>query len=195
MVQTSSPSAVTSCWGGPQAGILVGRVQWLEPLKRHPLTRALRVDKLTLAALEATLEAYRDPRRAADEIPALRMLTVPPDTLRRRAEALAELLAGLPAEIVETEEPAGGGSLPDTALPALPWRLLLPPVPLRSWRGVCGQQSALLLSMSSGSAVCSTCGPYGMKILPILPEPSGGYFYETRGSLVLPDMWTTGKRS
>ena len=103
--------------GGPQAGILVGRVQWLEPLKRHPLTRALRVDKLTLAALEATLEAYRDPRRAADEIPALRMLTVPPDTLRRRAEALAELLAGLPAEIVETEEPAGGGSLPDTALP------------------------------------------------------------------------------
>jgi len=103
--------------GGPQAGILVGRAQWVDPLKKHPLARALRVDKLTLAALEATLTAYLDPRRARSELPTLRMLTEGPEALRRRGEALLALLEGLPAELVPTEDPAGGGSLPGVTFP------------------------------------------------------------------------------
>lgn len=103
--------------GGPQAGLLAGRSQWLEPLKRHPLARALRVDKLTLAALEATLGTYLDPERARTEIPVLRMLTASPVELRRRAETLLTLLGGVPAELIETEDPAGGGSLPGVTLP------------------------------------------------------------------------------
>lgn len=103
--------------GGPQAGLLAGRSQWLEPLKRHPLARALRVDKLTLAALEATLGTYLDPERALAEIPVLRMLTASPAQLRRRAETLLTLLGDVPAELIETEDPAGGGSLPGVTLP------------------------------------------------------------------------------
>ena len=103
--------------GGPQAGLLVGRAAWVEPLKRHPLARALRVDKLTLAALEATLRAYRDPRRALEEIPTLRMLACSPSELRRRAEELAALLEGLPVQVVPVEDVAGGGSLPGQTLP------------------------------------------------------------------------------
>lgn len=103
--------------GGPQAGLLVGARQWLEPLKHHPMARALRVDKLTLAALEATLQSYLDPEQAVKEIPVLRMLTASPETLRLRAETLLGLLDGLPACLTETEEPAGGGSLPGQLLP------------------------------------------------------------------------------
>lgn len=100
--------------GGPQAGLLAGSARWIEPLRRHPLARALRVDKLTLAALEATLETYLDPRRAQAELPVPRMLSETPETLRRRGEALLSLLGeDFPAALVETEEPAGGGSLPE----------------------------------------------------------------------------------
>ena len=105
--------------GGPQAGLLAGSARWIEPLKRHPLARALRVDKLTLAALEATLETCLDPARAAEELPVLRMLTASPEVLRRRGEALLALLEGLPAALEETEEPAGGGSLPGRMFPGL----------------------------------------------------------------------------
>ena len=98
--------------GGPQAGIVVGRADLVEKLRRHPLQRALRADKLTLAALEATL-TRRD--RRARRIPVLRMLREPPETVRARADRLAELVDG---EVEETVARAGGGALPLTELPS-----------------------------------------------------------------------------
>jgi L-seryl-tRNA(Ser) seleniumtransferase len=118
--------------GGPQAGIIVGRADLVERLRRHPLQRALRADKLTLAALEATLMLALD---SPDEIPALRMLREPPGAVRARAERLAELVGG---EVEETIARAGGGALPLAELPsyacaveerlAAPLRLGDPPV-------------------------------------------------------------------
>jgi L-seryl-tRNA(Ser) seleniumtransferase len=98
--------------GGPQAGIIVGREDLVDRVRRHPLNRALRVDKLTVAALEATLELYRDGR--AEEIPGLAMLRQPPDGLRQRAEALRECLAreGVGADVVQTCAQVGGGAMP-----------------------------------------------------------------------------------
>jgi L-seryl-tRNA(Ser) seleniumtransferase len=98
--------------GGPQAGIVVGRGELVEKLRRHPLQRALRADKLTLAALEGTLALAVD---APDEIPVLRMLREPPEAVRARAARLAELVGG---EVEETVARAGGGSLPLTELPS-----------------------------------------------------------------------------
>jgi L-seryl-tRNA(Ser) seleniumtransferase len=96
--------------GGPQAGIVVGRADLVEKLRRHPLQRALRADKLTLAALEGTLALAVD---APDEIPVLRMLREPPEEVRTRAARLAELVGG---EVEETIAKAGGGALPLTEL-------------------------------------------------------------------------------
>jgi L-seryl-tRNA(Ser) seleniumtransferase len=98
--------------GGPQAGIVVGRAELVERLRRHPLQRALRADKLTLAALEGTLTLALD---SPDEIPVLRMLREPVETVRARAERLAELVQG---EIEETVARAGGGALPLAELPS-----------------------------------------------------------------------------
>jgi L-seryl-tRNA(Ser) seleniumtransferase len=95
--------------GGPQTGIVCGRAELVGKLRRHPLQRALRPDKLTLAALEGTLLLYADPSRAVDEIPALRMLREPLEDVRARAERLAILIGG---EVVETSARAGGGALP-----------------------------------------------------------------------------------
>jgi L-seryl-tRNA(Ser) seleniumtransferase len=95
--------------GGPQAGIVCGRADLVERLRRHPLQRALRADKLTLAALEATLALYRDPERALAEIPVLRMLTEPAGVVRARAERLAALTGGA---VESTIARAGGGALP-----------------------------------------------------------------------------------
>src|SRR4249919_3298703 len=78
--------------GGPQAGIVVGNAEAVEKLRRHPLQRALRADKLTLAALEGTLGLYLDPERAAREVPVLRMLHEPAEAVRARAEGLATRL-------------------------------------------------------------------------------------------------------
>jgi L-seryl-tRNA(Ser) seleniumtransferase len=118
--------------GGPQAGIIVGRADLVDRLRRHPLQRALRADKLTLAALEGTLMLALD---SPDEIPALRMLREPAATVRARAERLAELVGG---EVEETIARAGGGALPLAELPsyacaveerlAAPLRLGDPPV-------------------------------------------------------------------
>jgi L-seryl-tRNA(Ser) seleniumtransferase len=96
--------------GGPQAGIIVGRADLVEKLRRHPLQRALRADKLTLAALEGTLTLAID---APDEIPVLRMLREPPEAVRARAAHLAKLVSG---DVEETVARAGGGSLPLTEL-------------------------------------------------------------------------------
>ncbi|HZO61400.1 MAG TPA: L-seryl-tRNA(Sec) selenium transferase [Gaiellaceae bacterium] len=101
--------------GGPQAGIVVGRGELVERLRRHPLQRALRADKLTVAALEATLALYLDPERAAREVPVLRMLAEPPETVRARAERLAGLTGGT---VEETVARVGGGALPLAELPS-----------------------------------------------------------------------------
>jgi len=95
--------------GGPQAGIVAGRADLVERLRRHPLQRALRADKLTLAALEGTLMLYLDPARARREVPVLRMLEEPVEDVRARAERLADLVGG---EIEPTVARVGGGALP-----------------------------------------------------------------------------------
>lgn len=107
--------------GGPQAGIILGRQKYLEAMKKNHLLRALRVDKLTLAALEATLRLYLEPGRLA-EVPALRMLTAGPEELEARAARLAALLTralGQAARVgvVNGFSQAGGGSLPGVDLP------------------------------------------------------------------------------
>ena len=105
--------------GGPQAGIAVGRAEPIAALCAHPLMRALRPDKLTLAALVATLELYRD-GRAAEEIPVWRMIGAPVAALAKRGRALADRLAaaGIPCAVVETESTVGGGSLPEQTQPS-----------------------------------------------------------------------------
>ena len=95
--------------GGPQAGIVVGRAELVERLRRHPLQRALRADKLTLAALEGTLALHQDPERARAQIPVLRLLDEPVEAVRERAERLAGLVGG---EVEETVARVGGGALP-----------------------------------------------------------------------------------
>ena len=101
--------------GGPQAGVVVGRAELIERLRSHPLQRALRADKLTLAALDGTLALYADPERARREIPVLRMLDEPLETVRVRAERLAGLLGG---EVEDTIARVGGGALPLAELPS-----------------------------------------------------------------------------
>ena len=105
--------------GGPQAGIILGRKQYLDILKCHPLARAMRVDKLTLAALEATLRAYADGTELR-EIPVLSMLARRPEELRYRADGLCASLRslGAAAEVVPAESPVGGGSVPTQTLPS-----------------------------------------------------------------------------
>ena len=93
--------------GGPQAGVVVGRAELVERLRRHPLQRAVRADKLTLAALEGTLSLYLE--RAWEEVPVLRMLREPSETVRARAERLAALAGG---EVEATVARVGGGALP-----------------------------------------------------------------------------------
>jgi L-seryl-tRNA(Ser) seleniumtransferase len=100
--------------GGPQAGIVVGRASLVERLRRHPLQRALRADKLTLAALEGTLAAALDPATRAD-LPVLRMLLEPLESVRARAERLAGLVGG---EVEETVARVGGGALPLAEIPS-----------------------------------------------------------------------------
>ena len=109
--------------GGPQAGIILGRKIYLDRLKKHPLTRATRVDKMTLAALEATLRSYAAGRE--DEIPVVAMLGASQDDLHRKAEALHARLAqaGVEAQILSTDGCVGGGSLPNQILPS--WAVAL----------------------------------------------------------------------
>jgi L-seryl-tRNA(Ser) seleniumtransferase len=97
--------------GGPQAGLIVGRREAVTAARAHPLARALRIDKLSLAALEATLRVYRDPERAVREIPVLAMLAAEPETLRARAEAIAGAI-GRGARVVTASAKVGGGALP-----------------------------------------------------------------------------------
>jgi L-seryl-tRNA(Ser) seleniumtransferase len=109
--------------GGPQAGLIAGDREIVARLKKHPLARALRLDKMTLAALEATLRLYLDPPRALREIPALRMLAVPADELRRRClDLLPQLQAAAgdkaELEIIAATATVGGGAMPLAELPS-----------------------------------------------------------------------------
>ena len=107
--------------GGPQAGIIVGERLLIAALRRNPLARSYRVDKLTLAALEATLALYRDPTRAMTEIPTLAMLGTSVEALRRRAHALLDSL-GEPRDLVhvaESDASVGGGAFPTARIPSI----------------------------------------------------------------------------
>jgi L-seryl-tRNA(Ser) seleniumtransferase len=106
-------------FGGPQAGLAVGRAAAIGALRVHPLMRAMRPDKLTLAALVATLELYRD-GRAESELPVWRMIAATPAALAKRARALAARLAAdaVECEVVETRSTVGGGSLPEETQPS-----------------------------------------------------------------------------
>jgi len=95
--------------GGPQAGVIVGATEAVARVRRHPLARAVRIDKLSLAALEATLELYRDPARALREVPVLRAVAEPAAAVRERAERLAARLGG---DVVATTARVGGGAVP-----------------------------------------------------------------------------------
>ncbi len=108
--------------GGPQAGIIVGKKDLLERMRQNPLHRALRCDKCTLAALEATLRIYTDPQQALTHIPTLRMITSSPQILAQKAQALLELLQqhfaqGLEMHLKEAFSRVGGGSFPERDLP------------------------------------------------------------------------------
>lgn len=106
--------------GGPQAGILVGKTSYIDAMKKHPLNRALRIDKMTLAALEVTLRHYRDREEALTTIPTLQALAISDNELSAKAERLSALLreAEIPAEIIAAETQVGGGALPVQTLPS-----------------------------------------------------------------------------
>jgi L-seryl-tRNA(Ser) seleniumtransferase len=107
--------------GGPQAGIIAGRKEWVQKIEKDPLMRAFRLDKMTLAALEATLRLYLDEQRRLQEVPVLRMLEGKPAELWQRAEVLAGRLRALPeltVHVVEDVAYVGGGSLPDQTMPS-----------------------------------------------------------------------------
>jgi len=109
--------------GGPQAGIIIGRKKILSDIKHNPLTRALRIDKLTLAALESTLRLYRDEEEAIQSIPTLKMLTVSIEEIEGKARELAAQLSKiddprLQVQLIERSSKAGGGALPLLKIPS-----------------------------------------------------------------------------
>ena len=106
--------------GGPQAGIILGGRDVIARIRDNPLTRALRVDKLTLAALQATLALYRDPALAVSAIPVLAMIATPIAAVRARAERIRAALAagGITAHVVESEASVGGGAFPTARIPS-----------------------------------------------------------------------------
>lgn len=109
--------------GGPQAGIVVGSKELIDRLKANPLARAVRLDKMTIAALEATLRLYLDPEKARESIPTVRMLTEDASVVRARAHALADALSSAVSadaatfDVVEEIARAGGGALPMCDIP------------------------------------------------------------------------------
>jgi L-seryl-tRNA(Ser) seleniumtransferase len=110
--------------GGPQAGIILGKKDLLDSVKANPLTRALRIDKLTLAALESTLLLYFDEKRAMEEIPTLRLLSLDTRELKRRGRRLLKRLSGMMSKEVtftlrEDVSQVGGGALPVQELPTM----------------------------------------------------------------------------
>ncbi|MGK2908133.1 MAG: L-seryl-tRNA(Sec) selenium transferase [Desulfuromonadales bacterium] len=116
--------------GGPQAGIIVGNREVIDKLRRHPMARALRIDKLTLAALEATLRLYLEPQQALAQIPVLEMLSLPGLELQQRCDALLPKLResigdAADCAMIETTATVGGGALPLAELPG--WAIAMVP--------------------------------------------------------------------
>ncbi|KPK93243.1 MAG: L-seryl-tRNA(Sec) selenium transferase [Deltaproteobacteria bacterium SM23_61] len=117
--------------GGPQAGMILGKKKFIDPIKKNPLNRALRIDKLTLAGLEATLKIYLDPSRVIKALPALGMMTWPAEELKKRAGRFRrklgrELPAGYQVTLREDSSQVGGGALPLQALPT--WVVAIRPL-------------------------------------------------------------------
>ena len=110
-------------FGGPQAGIIVGKKKYIDMMKKNQLTRALRIDKFTAAALELVLQEYLSEEQAVQHIPVLRMITEPLDEVARRARSLARTIRStdLPAkvDVVSCESQIGGGSLPMERIPSM----------------------------------------------------------------------------
>jgi L-seryl-tRNA(Ser) seleniumtransferase len=109
--------------GGPQAGIIVGKKNFIEKIKNNPINRALRIDKLTLAALESTLRHYRNIEKEMDAIPTLRLMTLPLDHIESNAKTLFEMLENiddprLSVSLIDIFSRPGGGSLPLLKLPS-----------------------------------------------------------------------------
>lgn len=106
--------------GGPQGGVIVGKKLYLDMMKKHPLARVLRVDKMTLAAMQATFEEYLDREKCKENIPVLSMLTADTQMLRARAEYLRQLIdetkAGFEMSVIAEAGRVGGGSAPDTVM-------------------------------------------------------------------------------
>ena len=111
--------------GGPQAGIIVGKKKYIEAMKKNQLTRALRVDKMTIAALEATFRLYLDEQKALKEIPTLNMISMPMGELREKADKFAEKVreTDFSAEITEDKAEIGGGSYPGVYLDSVSVKL------------------------------------------------------------------------
>lgn len=109
--------------GGPQAGIIVGKKEYIDQLKKHQLARVLRVDKMTLAALEATLLPYLQGESRMNEIPTIRDLTIPIEKIKERAEkfssSLQQLNLAYKCLLVNDESKVGGGTMPDVTLPTI----------------------------------------------------------------------------
>lgn len=105
-------------FGGPQAGIIAGKTRWVSALKKEPFFRALRCDKLILAALQTTVESYLMAVERK-EIPILKMIEAPIEALRQRAEAILEQLTDLPARVGACESQIGGGTLPRSVIPSV----------------------------------------------------------------------------
>ena len=109
--------------GGPQAGIIIGKKEYIDKMKKHPLTRAFRIDKFTISALEATLKYYLDEKKAIENIPTLKMLTMTPEILNLKAQNLLEKINNkinsdnIELEIKDEFSEVGGGSLPLEKLP------------------------------------------------------------------------------
>lgn len=107
--------------GGPQAGIIAGKKDLIDRMKKHPLARVVRIDKMTLSALEVTFREYLDPEKAMKSIPVLSMITVSSDELRNKADRLAEMIRqrtdNCDISVIKTEDQIGGGSTPDLLLP------------------------------------------------------------------------------
>ena len=151
--------------GGPQAGLILGNREVVEALRKNPMTRALRPDKMTLAALEATLRLYLEEPRALAEIPTLRMLTRPVAELDRAARALARRVrrrfgASLKVEVVESEGRAGGGALPQASLPSRALTLAVAPLApqeLEARLRQAGRRSSAGWNMGWCGWMCAPC--------------------------------------